>query len=111
MSLSTTYFVDRNITRAAKHLDLLFAALDHKLPREASKLRSLKAMVDENRARLADLAAQCPALTPAEFNRLVTERVQEIRQFQFAEVKRKRDARAQHEAERQELFATGAIAA
>ncbi|PZR92280.1 MAG: hypothetical protein DI537_13930 [Stutzerimonas stutzeri] len=111
MSISATYFIDRNITRAAKVCDLLLAAGYNKVPREAAKLRALKDLIETNQARLKELAAACPGISEGDFVSAALARMKELRQAQFAEVKRKRDLRAAYEAERKALLDTGVIPA
>lgn len=109
--ISQTYFIDRTITRAARHLDILLAAQTNKIPREAAKLRALVSLMKDNAAAYAKVFASQSVLGQDEFNAAVKLRVQEIRDQQFAEARRVRELRKQHEEERAMLLASGDLLA
>lgn len=111
MSISSSYFIDRTISRAARHLDLLDAAQNNKIPREAAKLRALAGLVRDNAVAYAKTFASQSVLSAQEFETAARERMKEMRDQQFAEVKRLRDQRRQHEEDRAELLAAGMLAA
>lgn len=100
MSYVTELNTSRQIAEAARSLDILQAAQQHKLPADAEKHALLARVMKEHAARFEKLAQNQSFCSPEEFFKRAFERVRQMRAESALIVKMRREKRERDEAER-----------
>lgn len=103
MSYITELYMNHQIAEAAKALDLLQAAQNHKLPADAKKHTVLAAVMREATERFQKLAHDQSVYTPDEFFKKAFERVRQMRAEAAELAKIRREKRERDTAEREAI--------
>lgn len=111
MSYLAELTMNRSLAKAALSLDVLEAAINHQLPKDAKKLRSLSDVIKDHADRFKKLAEQQSVFSLAEFNERAIARVHEMRKERKIAVQLRAERRAQQELERAQLLNEQGMAA
>jgi hypothetical protein len=104
MSYVTEVFMNKQIAEAARSLDIVQAAQNHKLPADSQKHALLARVMKEHAARVQNLATKQSIMSPDEFFRRAFERVREIRAEAATLAKMRREKRERDDAERAHIL-------
>jgi hypothetical protein len=104
MSYLTELTTQHSIAEAARSLDILQAAQQHKLPADAKKHALLATVMREHADRFQRLATQQSVMSPDEFFKKAFERVREMRADAASMMKIRREKRERDAAERADVL-------